>query len=184
VTQEDLGEAFRAAHTAVAALPWMRTMSGDPPETTIVAALRQGPRILAGWLGDSRAYLAGPERLRPLTQDHSWINEVVSAGKMTEEEAVQAPQAHCITRSLGGPGSGAGDEPSLLTIDLVEPWQYLILCTDGLWNYVPTSEEFRDLVRRRPPGGALALARFLVDYALERGGRDNITAAVLDLAQG
>jgi serine/threonine protein phosphatase PrpC len=173
-------EALFAAHDAVARLPWLTTLQADPPETTIVVALRQQRQVLVGWLGDSRAYLAGPHGLRPLTHDHSWINEMVDSGLMTMEEALSSSQAHCITRSLGGPVSQR-DDPSLLSVDLEEHWQYLILCTDGLWNYALEAEQLANVVSRRPPGDARSLARFLVDYALDCGGRDNITVAVLDL---
>ena len=56
-----------------------------------------------GWLGDSRAYYIGPDASRQLTHDHSWVNEIVAAGRMTRAEAETAPLAHAITRSVGGP---------------------------------------------------------------------------------
>jgi serine/threonine protein phosphatase PrpC len=58
----------------------------------------------------------------------------------------------------------------------------LIVCTDGLWNYMPTVEELSDLIGALPAGAtAAAVARSLTDTALTRGGRDNITVAVVDI---
>jgi serine/threonine protein phosphatase PrpC len=175
--------ALRAAGSAVTALPQHAGNGQDPPETTIVLALRQRRRLTVGWVGDSRAYLAGPGGARLLTEDHSWVNEVVAAGLMTRGKALRAPQAHCVTRTLGG--HGTGDEPGLATFDLPDGSGYLILCSDGLWNEVPEPDTLAYLLRARPAEtDALGMARVLVAYALSRSGRDNITAAVLTLGAG
>jgi serine/threonine protein phosphatase PrpC len=176
--------AIWAAHAAVHAIPYSRTERDDPPEATIVAAWRRGRRITIGWLGDSRAYLVNGTGARQLTEDHSWVNEVVAAGEMTLAEALRAPQAHCITRTLGGPTGAAatGDEPSLLTLDVPNGAGHVVLCTDGLWNYAPEPGQLAELVRRQPAGAdALAVARGLVDFARSTRGHDNITVAVLAL---
>jgi serine/threonine protein phosphatase PrpC len=175
--------ALRAADSALAALPRPWGNGQDPPETTIVLALRQQRALTVGWVGDSRAYLAGPGGGCLLTEDHSWVNEVVAAGLMTRARAVRAPQAHCVTRTLGGPVPG--DEPALANFDLPDGSGYLILCSDGLWNEVPEPDTLAALVRAQPAGiDALGVARALVAYALGRSGRDNITAAVLALGAG
>jgi serine/threonine protein phosphatase PrpC len=172
--------ALRSAEEAVRALPFDPSAEDDPPETTIVAAVRQGRRLTVGWLGDSRAYLLGPGGARQLTEDHSWINEVVGAGAMTLAEARRAPLAHAITRTLGG--RALYDEPSLRTIDIPEGHSLLMLCTDGLWNYFQEVWHLAELVHRHPPGAdALALARSLVEHALNNNAHDNVTAAVLKL---
>jgi serine/threonine protein phosphatase PrpC len=178
-------DAVVAAHAAVRALPCSTAAEADgPPETTLVAALRRGRRLTVGWLGDSRAYHVGPGAVRQLTHDHSWVNEVVAAGKMSREEAEDSPNAHAITRSVGGrtTGPGAtGDDPSLLDVELPAGPGWLVLCTDGLWNLTPEPLQLAELVR--DPGGpdALAIARRLVEYACNRRGHDNITTAVLAL---
>jgi serine/threonine protein phosphatase PrpC len=173
-------EALRAAEDAVSAIPYRRTPGEAPPETTIVAAVRQGGRVTLGWLGDSRAYLVGPGGARQLTEDHSWVNEVVAAGEMTPAEALRSPRAHGITRTLGGhPVNEAADEPSLLTLDLPAGPSHLVLCSDGLWNDIPEPWQLAALVNRNRGGDALALARALVEYACGRQAHDNITAAVL-----
>jgi serine/threonine protein phosphatase PrpC len=110
----------------------------DPPSTTVVAALVTDGQVTAGWVGDSRAYWIGPSGSRQLTRDHSWMNDVVSAGKLSVEEAERHPQAHAITRWLGADaGENAAAETTRFAI---RPPGILLLCTDGLWNYAPTPE--------------------------------------------
>jgi serine/threonine protein phosphatase PrpC len=178
-------DAVVAAHEAVRGLPFSTAAEADgPPETTLVAALRRGRRLTVGWLGDSRAYHVGPVEVRQLTHDHSWLNAVVAAGKMTRVEAEDSPLSHAITRSIGGPTSGpaaSGDDPSLLDVELPAGPGWLILCTDGLWNLTPEPRQLAELLWDRGESDALEVARRLVDYACNRRGHDNITAAVLAL---
>jgi serine/threonine protein phosphatase PrpC len=172
--------AIRAADQVVRALPYQPSAADDPPETTLVAAVRLGRRIVVGWLGDSRAYLVTAEGARPLTEDHSWINEVVASGHMTRAEARRAPQAHAITRTAGG--RSGPDEPSLRTVEVPPGPARLVLCSDGLWNYLSEPWQLAEVLRRQPPAAdALSLARTLVGHALEHEAHDNITAAVLVL---
>ncbi|HMD62222.1 MAG TPA: protein phosphatase 2C domain-containing protein [Opitutaceae bacterium] len=174
--------AIRSARDAVEAVPFVRTDAADPPETTIVLAIRSGRRLAVGWIGDSRAYYLGTEGTLPLTRDHSWAVEVVATGEMTAAEAFRAPQSHAVTRTLGGPTGGEVDEPSFATFEAPDGPGLLLLCSDGLWNYAPEPEQMAELLRAQPPGAdALAVARGLVDFARDRGGHDNITVAVLEL---
>jgi serine/threonine protein phosphatase PrpC len=175
-----LQAALAKAQAAVAAMPYQATVEVDPPESTIVAALRRGRTIMVGWLGDSRAYLITPHGSWPLTHDHSWVNAVVDAGEMTRAQALHSPHVHAITRTLGG--RTRPDEPSFADCTAPQEPGYLILCSDGLWNYADEAAELAALVGRQPTeADALTLARSLVDYARGRGGHDNITVAVLRL---
>jgi serine/threonine protein phosphatase PrpC len=169
--------AIQAAQNAVADIPRPAWSQEEPPETTFVAAVRRGRRLTVGWLGDSRAYLFASGGARQLTEDHSWLAEAVAAGVLTREEALKSPLAHAVTRTVGGP-TGAADEPSLLTLRLPDGPGVVLVCTDGLWNCITGLGQLAALVERRT-GEALPLARALVDHARDRGGPDNITAAVL-----
>jgi PPM family protein phosphatase len=175
--------ALGAAQVAVLALPYQPSTTVQRPETTIVAALRKGRHLTVGWLGDSRAYLLGPTTARLLSEDHSWVNEVVAAGQLTRAEALRAPLAHSITRTLGGPvgPDGRGDEPALTACMVTEDSSSLILCSDGLWNYADEPERLAAVVGRYAGRDALQLARGLIEYALGQGGHDNVTVAVLRL---
>ena len=95
--------ALMAAHEAVAAISHQKNSDTHPPETTVVAVLRQDRCVTVGWLGDSRAYYVTPVTARALTTDHSWLQEEVAAGRLTHDEAMRSRHAHAITRTLGGP---------------------------------------------------------------------------------
>ena len=161
----------------------LRKPEENPASTTVVAALVQDGTITIGWVGDSRAYWIDDEAAHPLTHDHSWQNDVVSAGEMTAEQAAKAPNAHAITRWIGP--DAASPEAEFTTLRPTTPGT-LILCTDGLWNYAPTPGQMADLLRTSDVAGtdALALAQALVAFAIERGGQDNVTVAVLRIGQG
>ncbi len=176
--QSDPAEAVRKAIAdaghAASELPRNETAS-EPASTTIVAALAAQDRITIGWLGDSRAYWIDADgAARQITQDHSWLNETVTAGTLSAEEAGKSPNAHSITKWLG-----ADAEDMLADIaDLPAPGPgTLLLCTDGLWNYAQEPSQIGGLVQAG--GDAVAVARRLVDFALAGGGHDNVTVAVL-----
>jgi len=180
-----LAAALGAAQAAVRRVPFNSADSTDPPETTIVAAVRRGQRVVVGWVGDSRAYLVDGGGAAQLTHDHSWMNEVVDAGVLSGEAAALDPKAHSITRTLGGPETGEGaDAPTLIEIDLAgQPAPaLLLLCTDGFWECVPDLEQLAVFCNRYvPTGDAAGLARRAVAHACQVGGRDNVTVAVLVL---
>lgn len=138
-------------------------------------------QITIGWVGDSRRYWVASGTAGLLTHDHSWLNQVVDAGEMTEAVALRSPQAHALTHCLGALEQQEGESapvPSVVSFQ-PPPTASLILCTDGLWNYAPEPEAIAMLIAEfAPDADALTVARGLVDFALDRGGQDNVTAAV------
>jgi serine/threonine protein phosphatase PrpC len=166
------GEAALAAHPA-------RDEKDNPPSTTVVAALVADGHATVGWVGDSRAYWIGGEGAKQLTSDHSWMNEVVLAGQMTAAEAEKDRRAHAITHWLGA-DAGESAASDTARFPLTEPG-YLLLCTDGLWNYADAPEAMAQTVHAANGNGgdALAVARNLIQYAIAKGGQDNVTAIVL-----
>ena len=175
---ETMDEAIRAAHIAICEAHSRR--GNEPLGTTLVAARVHDRRITVGWVGDSRAYFIGREEAVLLTRDHSWLNEALAAGT-PPEEAVRSPFAHALTRCLG-PLEG-GDawhaEPEVIDVEVTAPG-YVILCSDGLWNYAPSADEIAELVRPEF-GSAGAMARLHTAVALARGGQDNVTVAVVEV---
>lgn len=150
--------------------------SGDAPSTTAVAA-RVNDRVAEiAWVGDSRAYWIDSHGAKQLTHDHSWLNDVVSAGEMSYDEAAADSKAHAITRWLGG-DSGENAQPEILRFDIPGPGS-LLLCTDGLWNYAPSEADMANLFNAAACD-AIEVCRRLIDFAKEQGGLDNITAALL-----
>jgi serine/threonine protein phosphatase PrpC len=181
-----MAAAIRAAHLAVCAqgieLPVSpASPEHQPPGTTIVAAVVYRRRITVGWVGDSRAYWITDSGGELLTRDHSWVNEAVGRGEMTEEQALQQPLAHALTRCLGPLEVGdaiAEVEPEVRARDLPGAG-HIVLCSDGLWNYFPDAAQISALVKATGPGALPAqIARRLVNHANAQGGQDNVSVAV------
>ena len=154
---------------AVANRPELKGMG-----TTVVAALFDGERATLVHVGDSRAYLFRDGELRRLTDDHSWVQEQVNAGILSEDEAKSHPLKNVVTRALGGSPHVSVD---LIEVPLREGDRFL-LCSDGLTGMVPDEEIHGFLLTET---AAESVVRRLVDLANERGGVDNITAIVIDV---
>ena len=130
-------------------------------------------QITVGNVGDSRAYWLPepPAPAQQLTVDDSLAQELITAGAAADSEAVQRG-AHTLTRWLGADTeSKPWSESSVHTITAVGPGS-LLMCTDGLWNYLPDAA---DIGRFCTGTDATATARALIEYALQAGGQDNIT---------
>jgi serine/threonine protein phosphatase PrpC len=169
--------AIASALTAVCALPFNAAANTDPPSTTIVAAVVQANQVTIGWLGDSRAYWIAASGSCQLTTDHSWLAQMVAVGKMNETEALLSPQAHAITRWLGIDAKEDG-EPAIAHFTIPSSG-YLLLCSDGLWNYAPEPNQLADLIKPSEGKDATTIAHHLVEFARSQGGHDNITVAIL-----
>lgn len=174
----DAGGAMREALAAAAATlnnPYQS--EPDPPSTTMVAALVEAGVATIAWAGDSRVYWIDEGGVRQLTEDHSWMNDVVSARVMTVEDAEQDARAHAITRWFGADNAGTlGPEMARFVLPGAGT---LLLCTDGLWNYAATPEALDAVWAQAQGGDALSVAEKLVAFANGCGGRDNVTVAVL-----
>ena len=178
-----LSAATDAASEAVIATT--RPDHGDsPPSCTFVAAVVEGDLVVAGVVGDSRAYwLPDDGPAAALTVDDSWAAAQIAAGT-PRAVAETGPQAHAITRWLG---VDAPDHAPRLTSIVAASPGWLVVCSDGLWNYCSEAEALADLVRTTAAGVAgepLATASALVDWANTQGGHDNITVALARLGGG
>jgi serine/threonine protein phosphatase PrpC len=153
----------------------------NPPSCTFVAAVVDGPVIVVGWVGDSRAYWlpdGGPAEM--LSVDDSWASEAIASG-MTRAQAETAPQAHAITRWLGVDSPDFTPRTSSTT-PTGSGW--LLVCSDGLWNYCSPGPDMAALVARTAAeqgSNPLRTAAALVDWANAQGGMDNITVALARL---
>ena len=141
--------------------------------TTLTALVIRGEEAFIAQVGDSRCYRLRGNRIEQLTEDHSWVNEQVKRGALTQEEAEMSPFKNVITRSIGNAPSV---EVDVFTEEIEEGDQFL-LCSDGLSNEL-TPDEMRDAMKRSSPSKA---AWDLVALALERGGRDNCTVLILKI---
>jgi protein phosphatase len=144
--------------------------------TTLTGVLFHGDRGHVVHVGDSRCYLFRSGTVRQLTNDHSWLNEQVQAGLLTEDEAAESDLKHIITRSVGFEREVQAD---LITVN-VSLGDMFLLCSDGMANYID-AEELAELAR---DNFYADLAQACRDLALERGGEDNITIVVVGVSNG
>jgi PPM family protein phosphatase len=129
-----------------------------------------------GHVGDSRAYLMRGDDLAQLTRDHTWVQREVDEGRLTPAGARRHHLAHIVTRALG---ADPGDEPDLLAGQL-EPGDLLLLTTDGLTG--PVTD--RNLSRILLSGLTLEeRVERMIRAANRRGGRDNITAVLVEIVE-
>ncbi|WP_411573856.1 protein phosphatase 2C domain-containing protein [Streptomyces fradiae] len=154
----------------------------NAPACTVVGAVVARDLLVVGWVGDSRAYWVPDDRSAPaarLTEDDSWAAQMVAAGLMDEAQAYADERAHAITGWLGADAYEV--EPHTAVFRPDRPG-VVVVCTDGLWNY---AEAAGDMARVLPADAAerpLHGARVLVGHALDGGGHDNVTVAVVPFA--
>lgn len=142
--------------------------------TTVVAVLLSGQEGVVGHIGDSRAYQFRQDDLVLLTEDHSLVNELVKNKQISEEEASVHPRRNVLTRALGTDSEVEVD----LDHVILEAGDILLLCSDGLSNYV-TKEEMT-LTLGLDDLSLQDRADRLLQLALNAGGDDNITVALLE----
>ncbi|MBX9699499.1 MAG: protein phosphatase 2C domain-containing protein [Acetobacteraceae bacterium] len=136
--------------------------------TTVVALMARHGHFACLWAGDSRAYLLRGGVLQRVTKDHSLVQEMVDQGTLTEDEAESHPQANVILRAVGASGELLLDKVS----GRLAAGDRLMLCSDGLFKALPESEIAAML-------GAGIDAAALVEAAVARGARDNVSAVAL-----
>ncbi len=167
-----------AAHEANdAACTAARKVGGqNPPSCTFAAAIVDGDLVVAGWVGDSRVYWLGDDRAAlQLSIDDSWVSDQVDHG-MPREQAEADPLSHSITRWLG---ADAPDPTPTCGSFAATGAGWVLVCSDGLWNYCSGASDLSALVEKFETGDPTELASRLVDWANEQGGHDNITAALV-----
>lgn len=128
-------------------------------------------------VGDSRTYLLRNGVLHRATVDHSYVQELVNTGHISEEEARTHPRRNIVTRALG-------IEPTVRVDTWLVPMVHgdrFILCSDGLVDEVPDDDIAAVAINTDDPEAA---AQQLVALANSNGGRDNVTVVVVDVLQG
>ncbi|MDR7856386.1 Stp1/IreP family PP2C-type Ser/Thr phosphatase [Tissierella sp.] len=142
--------------------------------TTITLAYILEDRICIGHVGDSRAYLIKDKEIIQVTEDHSYVNELIRTGSITREEAKTHPKRNMITRAVGS--------SSIIEMDLFfrkyNQGDILLLCSDGLSNMLKEFEIYDTF------NGAQDIQKACVELATkanDKGGFDNITAVAIKL---
>jgi protein phosphatase len=160
--------ANRVVHAEAAANPDLSGMG-----TTITAMMTTHDSAQIVHVGDSRAYLLREGRLRRLTQDHTVVDRLAREGKIPAEEVDRHPQRSVLERALG---VSPEVDVDVQLLD-VRPGDRLLLCTDGLTSMLDDDEIRQILLTESDPQTA---AQALIDAALAAGGKDNVTAVIVD----
>jgi serine/threonine protein phosphatase PrpC len=140
--------------------------------TTISAMMSLGTHAVTAQVGDSRIYRLRNSIAEQLTEDHTLINWQIKQGLITEEEARMSRHRNVITRAVGNREYVQVDTAVLP----VSPGDQFLLCSDGLYSYLRTDE----ISSVANSGGQASVDRF-IKLANRRGGRDNITAVLVEI---
>ncbi len=141
--------------------------------TTISAALLVGGSLVIGQVGDSRVYQIRGEKASQITEDHTLIAWQIKQGIISADEAKLSPHRNVITRAVGNREYVEVDTLVVPT----QPGDRYLLCSDGLHGYFEDNKEIAAIAAL---GGDQAVERF-ISLANERGGRDNITAVLVEI---
>jgi len=169
-----LTEALKKAHKAIVAHP--KGGGARPMGTTAVAVQVNGFQAEVAWVGDSRAYLFNGERLLPLTKDHTPVQQLVDAGKLSMEEARHHKHRNQILQALGSENRHYPIRPETQKAYL-DVGSVILLCSDGLTEHLSDEQIFQQL--KAGTKHLEATVQRLVDEALDEGGSDNITVVLL-----
>lgn len=174
--REAFANAFRAAHAGIVQHAGANAHTQGMGTTLTACVLHEDGAFQIGHIGDSRAYRWHADALEQLTQDHTWVQREVDAGRLSPAAAHRHHLAHMITRVLS---TDTPHDPDLLAGTLA-PGDLLLLATDGLTGMLRD----RDLIRVLGADASLeARARELVRRANRRGGKDNITLVLVEVKE-
>lgn len=138
--------------------------------TTLEICLIYNNKVFIGHIGDSRIYRIRKEFFRKLTRDHSYVEQLVTDGTITKEEARNHPKKNMLMKAVG---CTPYVEPDLMVKGFIKE-DILLMCSDGLTNMV-TEQEIYDIVKEN----VTSSCENLIKRANEMGGYDNITVVVI-----
>lgn len=168
--QNSIAGAIEAAHNAI-----LRAQAQDATrvgmKSTLTIAVVAGDRLFVGSVGDSRAYLLRDREIRPLTSDQTWVESALKPESKTHRPR-RSETGPLPAHYLGTPGA---IKPDLRPVEFLWPGDIVLLCTDGLTDYVPGDEMSNILSSGNPETSS----KRLIQAAIEHGAEDNITAAVI-----
>jgi serine/threonine protein phosphatase PrpC len=145
--------------------------------STLSMVLVSGLQGFVANVGDSRTYLLRDGKLHQVTKDHSVVQRLIDVGQAQPQELYTHPQRHLIYRSLGAADTVKVD---FFALNLA-PGDYLLLCTDGLWEMVQDPARMYRIVRESPT--VSDACRRLVAAANDAGGLDNIGVVVVQVCE-
>jgi serine/threonine protein phosphatase PrpC len=130
-------------------------------------------------IGDSKGYLCRNGKLRKMTKDHNTVQLLVEEGLLTEEQAKKHPQRHVIYQALGMQEEDIEPEPYISEKQNAQEGDLLLLCTDGVTDMITEAEIEEILLDKMIQNKA----KIIVDRAMEKGGKDNITALIVEVKE-
>lgn len=139
---------------------------------TMVVAFIRGNILHLGHVGDARAYVCNDTGIKLLTEDHSFVMDLVKKGKMTMEEARLSPLKNRLNQAIG---ASVDIQPDYRTYNL-EEGDRILLCSDGLWDMLTDEQMQQAVLQELPPK---KICDKLIEMANNAGGHDNITAVVI-----
>jgi protein phosphatase len=152
------------------------TLGASGMGTTAVAITANRDVVAIAHVGDSRCYRLREDNLEKLTEDHSWVNELLQDGEITEEQAKDFPKKNVITRALGSRKAVKID----VRVESIVKNDLYLLCSDGLWGVVDDDVIKQILMTERKD--LKTAVKKLVETANDNGGPDNITAGIMEIA--
>ena len=173
--EEQIREAGLAAAQQANAAVYQRSLEDENCRgmgTTLVAAICSDEQAVLLNVGDSRAYLINESGIRPITRDHSWVQDMLENGDITEEEARRHPNRNLITRALGTERTVLCDAFSVQ----LSPGDFLLLCSDGLVNTVSDQEILYEVIHE---GKIETCLDRMMEIAMDRGAPDNVTMVLM-----
>ena len=166
-------EALEKANNSIYALGTENEANRGMATTAVIAYIRDDTAYVSN-IGDSRAYIFRDEKLNRITTDHTYVNELINKGLITEEEAENHKQKNVITKALG---TEIFAEPDFYKVSLDKD-DILMLCSDGLYGEVAHEAMEKVLGSGAGMNDTCAL---LVEEAIKNGGRDNITVVCIKI---
>ncbi len=168
--------AIEAANQAV----WAASGEADQIRrmgATIAVAVVRPPQACISHVGDARVYLHHQNQLSRLTEDDSWVAHLVATGVISEAEVKNNRLSHVITKAVG---QGTPIDASFARV-AINPPDWLLLCSDGLWNMV--EDEAIQAVLQAPDTTPAQAVETLVQAANKAGGKDNISIVALQITE-
>lgn len=160
------------ARLAEAHLNCRTTFKGEQIGSTVAALFSCGSYCFFLWAGDSRIYRLRANELKQMTIDHTVAQEKCTRGELRPDQVAFHRGAHVLTRAVGVHQTLHLD----LHVERIEPSDRFLLCSDGLSNELST----RDIQQSLENGTCEEAVDALIDLALKKGGRDNITALAVE----
>ena len=140
--------------------------------TTTTCCIICNENLYLGHVGDSRAYFIDKDGIRKITVDHSYVQELIKNGSITEEEALNHPKRNLVTRAVGSEQTVIVDTKT----EKIQSADIVLICSDGLTTYVNNDELYEIVL-----SGKADAVEELVKLANERGGSDNISVIIAGL---